>query len=148
MKIIFLKDVSGQGKKGEIKEVSEGFAQNFLIAKGFAQAATPQVQVKIAKEGKEAKAKQEREAARVLAMKADLEKRVFTLSVKVGEQGQVFGGLHEKDVAKAISGKLPLSIDRHQVEISSPIKTLGEHQVKIKLGTGVVASVKIKVEAL
>lgn len=148
MKIIFLKDVGGQGRKGEVKEVSEGFAKNFLISKNLAQIATPQIIAKLEKEQREAKGKKNREAEKFKVLKNDLERRVISLLVKVGERGQVFGGVHEKEIAKAVSEKFSVSVDRHQIEIPSAIKSLGEHVVKVKLGQGIVANVKVKVEAL
>jgi large subunit ribosomal protein L9 len=146
MKIIFLKDVSGQGKKGEVKEVSEGYAQNFLIAKGFAQAATSQIIAKVNKETKESQEKKAREIERLKNFKNDLEKRTFTLAVKVGDKGQVFGGVHEKDIHNAIVEKKITGVERNMIEIHEPIKSLGEHMVNIKLEQGIAARVKIKVE--
>jgi large subunit ribosomal protein L9 len=147
MKIIFLKDVPGQGKRGEIKEVSSGFAENFLIKKGFAQVATADIQNKIAKEAKEAEIKKLKEIEKLQVLKQDLEKRVFTVKVKVGDKGQVFGSVHEKDIAAVISGKINHPVEKSQVEIPSAIKELGEHQVKVKLAGGIIANVKINVEA-
>lgn len=147
MKIIYLKDQSGGGKKGQIKEVSEGFAKNFLIPKGFAAVATPEVQAKVAKEGKDAEVKKQKEAARLQGLKVDLEKKVFTVKVKVGDKGQVFGGVHEKDIAKAIADKTNYPLEKNQVELTSPVKQTGQHQVKVKLGGGISAMVKINVEA-
>ncbi|MCL5009000.1 MAG: 50S ribosomal protein L9 [Patescibacteria group bacterium] len=146
MKIIFLKDSSGNGRKGEVKDVSDGFAKNFLIAKGFAQAVTPQLQQKLEKESREQAEKQRRDSARQQALKADIEKRVFPIHVKVGEKGQVFGGVHEKEVAKAIAEKLGAVIEKNQVEISAPIKTPGEHVVLVKLASGITARARINLE--
>jgi large subunit ribosomal protein L9 len=148
MKIIFLKEMPGRAKKGELKEVSDGYAKNFLIAQGFAQVATANIMARVEKEKKEADAKNNRETAKMQALKADLEKRTFTVKVKVGDKGQVFGGVHEKDVAQAVSEKIGQTVDRHQVGIPSVIKELGEHRVKLKLSSGIVASLKINVEAL
>lgn len=147
MKIIFLKDAPGQGRRGEIKEVSEGYASNFLIPKGFAQVATAEIQQKIAKEGREADAKRQKDAAKMAALKTDLEKRTFTLKVKVGDKGQVFGGVHEKDIVDVINQKMNSQIDRHQVEIGATIKQIGSHQVKLKLAGGLAVNVNINVEA-
>ena len=147
MRVIFTKDTPGQGKKGEIKEVASGFAENFLIAKGFAQVANTQIMAKVEKEKREAEAKKNRDHAKVESLKVDLEKRVFTVMVKVGDKGQVFGGVHEKEIAEAIAEKKFMEINRNMVEIPSAIKALGEHVVKIKLAQGIVANVKVKVEA-
>ena len=148
MKVIFIKAQPGGGKLGEVKEVSEGFANNFLIPKGFAKIATPEIQAKLAKEGKEAEVKKLKEIGKLDSLKAELEKRTFTVKVKMGAKGQIFGGVHEKEVAIAINTKMNAAIEKAQVEIASPIKTIGEHSVKVKLGNGISASVKINVEAM
>lgn len=147
MKVIFVKELSGTAKKGEIKEVNDGYATNFLIAKGFAATATAEIQAKVAKEQKEAEAKQQKESARLQSLAADLEKRNFTVKVKVGDKGQIFSGVHEKDIAQAINTKMPLSLEKNQVILAKPIKELGEYKVKVKLAANLSASVNIKVEA-
>ena len=147
MKVIFTKDLLGQGKKGEIKDVSEGFGRNFLIAKGFAQIATSEIIAKVAKENKEAEIKKLKEIEKLQFLKTNLEKRTFAVKIKVGDKGQIFSGVHEKDVAKAVNDKMALSLEKNQVELGGIIKALGEHQVKIKLGPVIIASVKINVEA-
>jgi len=147
MKIIFIKELTGTGKKGEIKEVSDGYAKNFLIAKGFAQAATADIQSRIAKEQKEAEAKHQKEVAKLQSLKTDLEKRTFSVKVKVGDKGQIFSGVHEKDVAKAVGDALKFPIEKNQVEIAGIIKELGQHQAKLRLAPGIIASIKINVEA-
>jgi large subunit ribosomal protein L9 len=147
MKVIFIKELNGTAKKGEIKDVNDGYAKNFLIAKGFAQVATADIQNKIAKETKELETKKLKEIEKLQSLKQDLEKRSFMVKVKVGDKGQVFGGVHEKDIAEAISKKMSLQIDRSQVILDKSIKELGEHKAKLKLGGHVLASINIKVEA-
>lgn len=146
MKVIFLKDAPGQGKKGELKYVSDGFAKNFLIAKGLAAVATPEIQLKVAKETKEAEVKKTKAVEKLNLLKSDLEKRVFSVGVKVGDKGQIFSGVHEKDIAESVRKKMDVGIDRHQVELEKPIKELGEHKVKVRLASGIIAHVNIKVE--
>jgi large subunit ribosomal protein L9 len=148
MKVIFVKNQPGGGKIGEIKEVADGYAQNFLIAKGFARLATAEIQAKVAKEQKEAESKKQKEIEKLKKIKIELEKRVFTVKVKVGDKGQVFGGVHEKDIVALISSKLNFLLERNQIEIPSAIKNLGEHQVKVKLALGISANIKINVESL
>ncbi len=157
MKVIFVKDAPGAGKKGEIKEVSEGYGNNFLVAKGFAQIATPQIQAKVVKEQKEAQAKKLKETEKLRNLKSDLEKRTFTLKIKVGEKGQIFSSVHEKDIVLAINNKMSakggsafgggLELEKSQIKIAGVIKTLGLHQVKVRLASGIVAETKINVEA-
>jgi len=88
--------------------------------------------------------------AKLDALKLDLEKRLFTIRVKVGKQGQVFGGVHEKDIIKAVGDKMPAllgKLEKNQVELPGAIKALGEHQIKLRLGNGLTTAIKIKVEA-
>jgi large subunit ribosomal protein L9 len=148
MRVIFIKDAPGQGKKGEIKEVSEGYASNFLIPKGFAQIATKQIQDKVAKETREGQAKQAKSEARSQALKNDLEKRTFTVRVKVGDKGQIFGGVKEKDVVDAINSKMNTQFDKSALNMPHGIKTIGTHQATIKLGQGMKAAISINIEAL
>jgi large subunit ribosomal protein L9 len=148
MKVIFIKDLAGGGKKGEIKEVSDGYAQNFLIAKGFARPATAEIQAKVAKEQKEAENKKNKEIEKLNTLKHELEKRIFTFKVKVGDKGQVFGGVHEKDLAKIISDKMGVVVEKNQIQMVSAIKTLGEHMLKVKLASAIIASVKVNIESL
>ncbi len=147
MKVIFIKELSGTAKKGEIKEVNDGYAKNFLIAKGFAQMATADIQAKIAKEQKEADAKHKKEKEKLEALKAEMEKRVFTVKVKVGDKGQVFSGVHEKEIAGVVNAKMSLNIEKNQVKLDKPIKDLGEHKVSLKLHSGLIATIKLNVEA-
>lgn len=146
MKVIFIKDQPGGGKKGQLKEVSDGYAMNFLIPKGFAQVATTQIISRLEKEAREADAKKNKEKEQAQKLKNEIAKRTFKVAVKVGDRGQVFGGIHEKDVALVISEKMGLNFDKNQVELPVVIKDLGEYIVKLKLSGGILAEAKIKVE--
>ncbi len=148
MKIIFLKDVAKRGRKGEIKEVSEGYAKNFLIKRGLAQPATADIQIKVNKETSDTAQKKQRELEKLRQLKTDLEKRTFTIKVKVGDKGQIFGGIHEKDIIAAIAKKTNFTLAKQQFTELHGIKTLGEHVVKIKLGTNLIASTTIEVQSL
>lgn len=147
MKVLFIKE-SSAGKKGEVRELSSGYAENFLIPKGFAVVATPQIQAKLEKEGKEEEIKKLKEIEKLNALKADFEKREFQIKVKVGDKGQVFGGLHEKDVAKFVAGKMGINIDKSQLDLGGIIKAIGLYEAKLKLAAGIIAKLKINVSAL
>ena len=147
MKVIFIKDQPGGGKKGQLKEVADGYAKNFLIAKGFAQAATADIQAKIAKEQKEAAAKQQKETNRLVALKQDLEKRLFTVTVKVGDKGQIFSGVHQKEIVQSINQKMNTTLEKNQIEMPRPIKELGEYKIKVRLGPQNIATITINVQA-
>lgn len=146
MKIILLKDVPGHGRKGEIKEINDGFAKNFFIAKKLGAVATTEIQAKVLKEKKEAESKKNKEIERTQKLKQDLEKRTFKLKVKVGEKGQVFSGVHEKDILKAINEDLGLELEKNQIDLPAVIKQIGQHQVRVKLSQGLNASLKIEIE--
>ncbi len=144
MQVIFTKDVQGAGKKGEVKEFNDGYARNFLISKGFAVAATEQMLQKIKNESKQQEAKKQKEVDHSLKIKSDLDKRTFSLLVKVGDKGQVFGSVTEKDVLLRIKEKTNYEIEKNQIILPKHLKELGEYQIEVKLGGGIVAKPKIK----
>ena len=148
MKIVLLKDVPKIGRRGEIKEVADGFAKNMLIKKGLAQLATSDVQAKLAKEKKEQTEHKVKQLKVAESHKAELERRIFTVRVKTGDKGQIFGGVHEKDIAAAIYQKTKIELDKSQIDAHKGIKQLGEHLINIKLGGGITARTKINLESL
>lgn len=148
MKVLFTKDVKGQGRKGQIKEVSEGYALNFLIKQGLAVAATEKVVVKEQQKLDAKAADLEKKKAKYIAMKVELEKRQFTISAKTGEAGKLFGAVREKDIADAVSSKLGQSIDKHMVRIPEPIRNLGEHKVLVVLDKDTQATITIEVKPI
>lgn len=148
MKVILLQDIPKIGKRGEIKDVSDGFAKNMLIKKGLAAMATKDVQEKVAKESKEQTNKQAKLRKQLEEHKRELEKRTFTIKVKIGDKGQIFGGVHEKEIIDAVFQKTKIQLLKHQVESHKSIKAHGIHQIKIRLGRGVSAETKINIESL
>ncbi len=138
MKIIYLKDVPGGGKKGTIAEVSDGYAKNFLIAKKLAEPATPEIQARMQKEQKEADAKKNRQLFKQDEFKRLLESKIFTIHVKTGQQGQVFGGVHEKDIVELLNSQLGANFIKQQVVSFKPIKALGMHEITIKVGATLI----------
>ncbi len=107
-----------------------------------------EIQAKLAKEHKEAEVKKLKDIQKLESLKLDIEMRTFTIPVKVGNKGQVFSGVHDKDVIEAVNKKMGLNLDRHAVELPKPIKELGEHKVKIKIGPGMSAGINIKIDPL
>lgn len=148
MKVILTTDVPKIGRKGEIKEVSAGYGTNFLIKKGLAKLATPEATSKLVKQQQELTEKKKRDLAKAEQIKAELEKRVFAVKVKTGDKGQIFGGVHEKDIANSIYQKTKISLDKSHIDAHKGIKQLGEHVVEIKLGQGIIAKAKINLERL
>lgn len=144
MKVIFLKDVKGQGKKGEVKDVSEGYAQNFLMPRGLVRPAT-EGNVKTLEHQTAAEQKrklQEKEDAAQLGKK--LEEMTVELKAKAGEGGRLFGAITSKQVADALE-KAGVKIDKRKIEMHDPIRTLGVTQVPVKLHPEVKATVKVHV---
>lgn len=148
MKVLFVKDYPKVGKKGELKDVSDGLARNMLIPKGFAVAPSQQVQAQISKEKKDAEDKLARDAKKTENLKNDIEKKTFSVSVKVGEKGQIFGGVREKDIIEVVNRKMGTNFDKTNLEGASHIKSLGIHELSVKLQSGVKANIKINVEPL
>ncbi|GIP47964.1 50S ribosomal protein L9 [compost metagenome] len=144
MKVIFLKDVKGQGKKGEVKEVSEGYAQNFLMPRGLVRPATEgNVKTLEQQAASELKRKaQEKEEAVQLGKK--LEEMTVQLKAKAGEGGRLFGAITSKQVAEALE-KAGVKLDKRKIEMHDPIRTLGVTQVPVKLHPEVKSTLKVHV---
>ncbi len=147
MKIVLTKDVAGLGKQGSVHEVNNGYGNNFLIKKGLAKLATPDVLKKLEKEQAEATAKEARIRALLSQQKLELEKRTFTIIMKLGPKGQIFGGIKPADIVAAIKTKTKIELEKHQLDIPKDIKQPGKHTIEAKLGKGIIASVTISIEA-
>lgn len=148
MQIILLTDVPKIGRKGELKNVNDGFAKNMLIKKGLAEVATKETQEQVAKETKNKEDAKLKARTKAGLQKQELEKRTFTVKVKVGDKGQIFSSVHEKDIIGPIFQKTKIQLDKSQFEPLHGIKKLGEYFITIKLGQGVTAKTKINLEAL
>jgi large subunit ribosomal protein L9 len=144
MKVIFIKDMKGQGKKGEVKEVSEGYATNFLIPRGVARPATDgNMKTLEQQQASEDKRKaQEKEEAQALGKK--LEEMTVVLKAKAGEGGRLFGAITSKQIAEALAGQ-KIKIDKRKIELSDPIRSLGVTQIPVKLHPDVKATLKVQV---
>lgn len=145
MKVIFLKDVKGKGKKGEVKDVADGYAQNFLIKNGYA---TPATNSNIsALEGQ--KKKSDKEAAQELAdakaLKETVEKLTIELKTKSGEGGRLFGSVTSKQIAQALEKDHKIKVDKRKIDLPEAIRTLGHTKVPVKLHHDVVATLDVHV---
>ncbi|WP_160035557.1 50S ribosomal protein L9 [Paenibacillus sp. An7] len=144
MKVIFIKDVKGQGKKGQVKEVSEGYASNFLLPRGLARPATDgNVKVLENQNAAEQKRKQQ-EKEEAVALGEKLETVTVELKAKAGEGGKLFGAITSKQIAEAL-GKQGYKIDKRKIELDEPIRTLGVTQMSVKLHPDVKATLKVQV---
>lgn len=145
MKIILLEDVKSQGKKGDIINVSDGYARNMLIPKGLGVEATP----KNLNDLKLKKAHEEKVAAMELAAAKELGEKIkdssIKMSLKAGEGGKVFGSIAAKEISEAIKSQLGLDIDKKKLQMSGPIKTIGQTEVNIRLHQQVIVPLKVSV---
>ena len=145
MQVILLKDVKGLGKAGEVKKVSDGYARNMLLPKKLVMEASDS-NIKVL-ERKRAEIEAQRAVDKQVAeeIKAKLENGSINMKSKAGEGGRLFGAITSKDIAEQIEKDYKLQLDKKKIDLSAPIKTLGEHDVELKLFTGVSAKVKVVV---
>jgi len=144
MKVLLIKDVKTLGKTGEIKEVKDGYGQNFLVAKGFAKIATPQI-VEEWKSEQERIAKEEAETiARLEAEKKQLEASVIRIEKPLAPVG-IRGSVSNGDIAEAIENQLGITIDKKHIDLKKALKSTGIHEVDAKLGHAIHATLKVDV---
>jgi len=145
MRVIFLQDVKGKGKKGEVKDVADGYAKNFLIKQGLAKEATTGniKEVEAFKESQDKRKADELKKAQEMAK--SLEEYTITIPAKAGEGGKLFGAVSTKQIAEAMK-KSKLNIDKRKILLDDPIRSLGYTQVSIKLHPKVIATIKVHVK--
>jgi large subunit ribosomal protein L9 len=146
MKVLLIKDVKSLGSAGEVKEVKPGYGQNFLIKKGFAKPATPEI---IAEHEAELKRKAEEEAAEIARLKeiADkLDKIEIVITKKLGQNGHLFGAVTKDEIAQALKEQHNIEIDKKHIVEKTAIKSVGEHDVDLKLGHGIHAKLHVDVQ--
>lgn len=145
MEVILLEDVKNVGKKGEVVKVNDGYGRNVLIKKKQALEATG----KNMNDLKLQKANDEKIAAEHLAAAKELSKKIeaaeITISIKVGEGGKTFGSISSKEVAEEVKAQLGYDVDKKKVQLKDGIKTVGMHEVKIKLHPQVTTTLKVNV---
>ena len=144
MKVVFLKDVEGSGKVGEIKNVADGFARNFLLPRGLAAPATATA----IKKGEAAAAAEARRQAQLDEQAQTLADKLaagVTITAKAGRKGRLFGSVTQADIAQEIANILGQEIDRHQVLLAEPIKEVGIHEVALQLTRNVRPNVLVEV---
>ena len=145
MKVILLEDVKSLGKKGQLVEVNAGYARNFILPKKLGIEATSKNinDLKLQKAHEDKVAAEQLAAAKVLA--EELKDKSVELKMKVGEGGRTFGAISTKEIAAAAKEQLGYELDKKKISVDEPIKSLGVHNVKIKLHPKVPADLKVKV---
>ncbi|XID91685.1 50S ribosomal protein L9 [Paenibacillaceae bacterium WGS1546] len=144
MKVIFLQDVKGQGKKGEIKEVSEGYARNYLLPRGVVQIATEGAKKTLSQQAASAQKKKDNEKKEAQELAARLSEMTVAIKAKAGEGGRLFGAITSKQIAEALEGQ-GISIDKRKIELDEPIRSLGVTKVTVKLYPDVKGLLSVQV---
>ena len=145
MKVIFQQDVRGQGKKGEMKEVSEGYARNFLIPKGLAVEANKDNMNALALKEKAKRAQEARERAEATENAAKLKGVLVTIRAKAGANGRLFGSVTSQEIVDALKEQHGIAIEKNKLVQSDPIKNFGSYTVKCKFGYGIDGAVNLQV---
>ena len=145
MKVILLQDVKSLGKEGEIVNVNDGYARNFIIPKKLGVEANSKNMndLKLKKNNEEKIAKENKEAAEKLA--GELKAGQVALKIKVGEGGKAFGSVSAKEIAAAVKDQMGLDVDKKKIQLKETLKTLGTHMVPVKLHPEVTAELKVEI---
>ena len=145
MRVVLRADVDGVGKKGDIVDVADGFARNYLVPKGQAFKATAgvQAQADAMRRSRDLKDARDRESAEVVARR--LVPMVITIPARAGAEGKLFGSVTAADVIQAVATQTGVELDRRRVSLDEPIKTLGTHEVPVRLHTDVQFRVTVEV---
>ncbi|ANZ98791.1 50S ribosomal protein L9 [Carnobacterium divergens] len=147
MKVIFLEDVKGKGKKGETKNVADGYAQNYLIKNGLAKEANSSTLSELAGQKKA----EDKHNAEILAeanqLKGLLEddKHVIEMKAKAGEDSRLFGSITSKQIADAVKKQYDIKLDKRKIDLTTPIRNLGVTKIDVKIHPEVVATLTVNV---
>ncbi|MCR5640535.1 MAG: 50S ribosomal protein L9 [Lachnospiraceae bacterium] len=145
MKVILLEDVKSQGKKGDIIEVSEGYARNMLIKKNLGVEATPANLNNLKLQNKHEEKVAAENLADAKAFAEEIKEWLVETAIKTGEGGRTFGSVSSKEIAQAVSKQYGKSIDKKKIQLEEPIRSLGTHEVKVKLHPQVTATLRVHV---
>lgn len=147
MRVILRHDVTDLGKRGDIIDVSPGYARNYLLPQGFAMKSSEgaEAQAKAMRRARDVRYAQDRAAAEEVA--TSLVPKVITISARAGVEGKLFGSVTAADIAEAIEAQAGVKLDRKQLQLSEPLKSLGSHAVPAKLHTDVEFPVTVEVVA-
>jgi len=147
VKLVLFEDVKALGKKGDLVDVADGYARNFLLPRKLAGEADKGALAQLEAQHKARERKAAMELAEAKALAARIESAKLAVRAKAGGNGKLFGAVTNADVASAIAGALSIEIDKHKIEMTSQIKALGTYPVEIKLPKGVVAKTVVDVVA-
>lgn len=145
MKVILLQDVKGKGKKGQMLEVSDGYARNYMLPRKIAMEATPDAINTMRMNDKAAAEKAARERAEALETSKKLKAMTLTVTAKGGGAGRLFGSVTNQEIADALKAQSGITLDKRKIVLSEPIKTVGTFTVQCKLGYEITAALTVKI---
>ena len=145
MKVILKADIKGVGKKDEVINASDGYARNFLFPKNLAVEANKENMSKLKAKQDSAKYQKNQEKEEALRIADKLSKILLKIKVKAGENGKIFGGVSSKEIAQELLKQNKIEVDKKKIDLKETIKTLGVHNIEIKLFEGVVGKLRIDV---
>ena len=146
MKVIFLQDVKGKGKKGQMAEISDGYARNYLLPKKLAMEATPDAINTMRMNDKAAAERAAKERAEAVEVSKKLREMTVVVTAKGGGAGKLFGSVTSQEIADALKAKSGIVIDKRKIVLSDPIKNVGTYTVQCKLGYEITAPLTVKIE--
>lgn len=146
MKVILLQDVKGKGKKGQMLEVSDGYARNFMLPKKLAIEATADAINTMRMNDKAAAEKAARERAEALEISKQLREMTVVVTAKGGGAGKLFGSVTNQEIADALKAQSGIALDKRKIVVSDPIKNVGTYTVQCKLGYEITAPLTVKIE--
>ena len=146
MKVILLQDVKGKGKKGQMIEVSDGYARNFMLPRKLAVEATTDAINTMRMNDKATQERIAREKAEAMALATKLREMTLVVTAKGGGSGRLFGSVTNQEIADALKAKAGITIDKRKIVIADPIKTVGTYTVTCKLGYEITAPLTVKIE--
>ena len=146
MKVILLQDVKGKGKKGQMLEVSDGYARNYMLPRKIAVEATADAVNTMRMNDKAAAEKAAKERAEALEISKKLKAMTLKVTAKGGGAGRLFGSVTNQEIADAIKAQSGISLDKRKIVISDPIKSIGTYTVQCKLGYEITAALTVKIE--
>jgi large subunit ribosomal protein L9 len=147
VRVLFLKEVTGTAQAGDVKEVSPGYARNFLFPKHLAVVADDRVVEQIRKREEAARRRAEKELSDARDVAQRLRKLTVTVYAKTGEGGRLFGSITNSDVAQQLKREAGIDVDKRKIEIDQPIKSLGPHEVRVELHSEITETLKVVVAA-
>jgi len=149
MKVVFLEEVEGTARAGDVKNVANGFARNYLLPRKLAAPATDHyINIANAKAGKEARRQDRLDDEARTHLLAKVEGKSIRIEVRVGEQGKLFGSVTTRDIAEALQQATRVEIDHRQISLKEPIRELGTHEVPVKLTRNVIATITVQVDPI